>query len=113
MWHYAPLFARKPEPTIRELDHLAECVLRKVRNREGVVWPGHPVGASATGERDGRRQGVVRDDGRSGYREGGLQVVNDPKTVAEQLDAAKDGEEFGQVLMGFFSALAKQREDDE
>jgi len=40
-------------------------------------------------------------------------VVNDPKTVAEQLDAAKDGEEFGQVLMGFFSALAKQREDDE
>jgi hypothetical protein len=42
MWHYAPLFARKPEPTIRELDHLAECVLRKVRNREGVVWPGVP-----------------------------------------------------------------------
>ncbi len=40
-------------------------------------------------------------------------MVNDPKTVAEQLDAAKDGEEFGQVLMGFFSALAKQREDDE
>lgn len=40
-------------------------------------------------------------------------MVNDPKTVAEQLDAAKDGEEFGQVLMGFFSALAKQREGDE
>mgnify|MGYP003608151502 CR=1 FL=1 len=33
----APLFARRPEPTIRELDHLAERVLRKVRNREGVV----------------------------------------------------------------------------
>lgn len=42
MWHYAPLFARRPEPTIRELDHLAERVLRKVRNREGVVWPGIP-----------------------------------------------------------------------
>ncbi|MDQ5976018.1 MAG: hypothetical protein QG661_3227 [Actinomycetota bacterium] len=42
MWHYAPMFARKPEPTIRELDHLAEHVLRKVRNREGVVWPGIP-----------------------------------------------------------------------
>jgi hypothetical protein len=42
MWHYAPLFARKPEPTIRELDHLAERALRKVRNREGVVWPGIP-----------------------------------------------------------------------
>lgn len=42
MWHYAPLFARRPEPTIRELDHLAECVLRKVCNREGVVWPGIP-----------------------------------------------------------------------
>ena len=42
MWHYAPMFARKPEPTIRELDHLAERVLRKVRNREGVVWPGIP-----------------------------------------------------------------------
>lgn len=42
MWHYAPLFARRPEPTIRELDHLAERALRKVRNREGVVWPGIP-----------------------------------------------------------------------
>ena len=39
--------------------------------------------------------------------------MNDPKTVAEQLDAANDGEEVGQALMGFFSALAKQRADDE
>ena len=39
--------------------------------------------------------------------------MNEPKTVAEMLDAAETGEEFGNVLMGFFSALAKQREDDE
>ena len=41
-------------------------------------------------------------------------MVNDPKTVAEQLDAAKDGEEFGKLLKGFFAALAdaKHREDD-
>ena len=42
-------------------------------------------------------------------------MVNDPKTVAEQLDAAKDGEQFGNVLKGFFAALAdaKHRDDDE
>ena len=38
-------------------------------------------------------------------------MVNDPKTVAEQLDAAKDGEEFGQVLMGFFAAMDKARDE--
>ena len=37
--------------------------------------------------------------------------MNDPKTVAEQLDAAKDGEEFGQVLMGFFAAMDKARDE--
>jgi hypothetical protein len=31
--------------------------------------------------------------------------VNDPKTLAEQLDATESGEEFGAVLMGLFSAL--------
>lgn len=35
-----------------------------------------------------------------------------PVTIAEQLDAAKDGEEFGQVLMGLFRTLDKAREND-
>jgi hypothetical protein len=34
----------------------------------------------------------------------------DPKTVAEQLDAAESGEEFGQVLLGLFGALDRARE---
>lgn len=33
-------------------------------------------------------------------------------TVAEQLDAAKNGDEFGQVLMGLFRTLDKAREND-
>jgi hypothetical protein len=42
-------------------------------------------------------------------------VVNDPKTVAEQLDAAQDGEEFKGVLLGWLGALgkAKHEADDE
>lgn len=42
-------------------------------------------------------------------------MVDEPKTVAEQLDAAQSGEEFGNVLKGFFTALAdaKHREDDD
>lgn len=36
--------------------------------------------------------------------------MNDPKTVAEQLDAAESGEEFGQVLSGLFDALAAARD---
>lgn len=38
------------------------------------------------------------------------------KTIAEQLDAAENGEQFGRVLTGFFAALDKARweqEDDE
>ena len=35
---------------------------------------------------------------------------NDPKTIAEQLDAAETGEEFGQVITGFFALLDKARE---
>lgn len=31
--------------------------------------------------------------------------MTEPKTLAEHLDAAETGEEFGQVLMGFFNAL--------
>lgn len=34
-------------------------------------------------------------------------------TVAEQLDAAESGEEFGQVLNNFFTALDKARWSDE
>ena len=36
---------------------------------------------------------------------------NDPKTIAEQLDAAETGEEFGQVITGFF-ALREIGKDD-
>jgi hypothetical protein len=36
-----------------------------------------------------------------------------PKTIAEQLDAAQSGEEFGQVLMGLFDTLAHARDEDE
>lgn len=35
-----------------------------------------------------------------------------PKTVAEQLDAARTGEEFGQVVMGLFSTLEKAMDDE-
>lgn len=38
--------------------------------------------------------------------------VDGPATIAERLDAAKDGEEFGQVLMGLFRSLDKAREND-
>jgi hypothetical protein len=37
----------------------------------------------------------------------------EPKTVAEQLDAAESGEEFGQVLFGLFGALDRAREAEE
>ena len=36
-----------------------------------------------------------------------------PRTLAEQLDAAKDGTEFGEVLMRLFSALERAREVDD
>lgn len=39
--------------------------------------------------------------------------MSEPKTIVEQLDAAESGEEFGQVLSGFFDALAQARDDDE
>ena len=35
-----------------------------------------------------------------------------PRTIAEQLDAAQTGEEFGQVLTGLFAALDRAREED-
>lgn len=37
----------------------------------------------------------------------------DPKTLPELLDAAESGEEFGQVLTGFFAALDKARWADD
>lgn len=36
----------------------------------------------------------------------------EPKTVAEQLDAAQTGEEFGAVLMRLFGALERARDED-
>ena len=33
----------------------------------------------------------------------------EPKTVAEKLDAAKNGEEFGLVILELFAALDKAR----
>lgn len=36
----------------------------------------------------------------------------EPKTVAEKLDAARTGEEFGQVIMGLFSSLEKAMDDE-
>ena len=36
----------------------------------------------------------------------------EPMTLAEQLDAAETGEEFGQVLMGLFSFLEKARDEE-
>lgn len=37
----------------------------------------------------------------------------EPKTIAEQLDAAQTGEEFGQVLDGFFSLLERARDEED
>ena len=39
--------------------------------------------------------------------------VTEPKTVAEQLDAAKDGQEFAQVILGLFGALERMSDDDD
>ena len=39
--------------------------------------------------------------------------MSEPKTIPEKLDAANDGEEFLNVLMGLFAALEKARADDD
>lgn len=39
--------------------------------------------------------------------------MSEPKTIVEQLDAAESGEEFGQVLSGFFNALSEAKYADE
>jgi hypothetical protein len=40
-------------------------------------------------------------------------VSQDPKTVPEALDAARDGDEFGQVLSGLFASLEAARDTQE
>lgn len=37
--------------------------------------------------------------------------MSEPVTLAEALDEAKNGEEFGQALQGLFSFLEKQRDE--
>lgn len=39
--------------------------------------------------------------------------VTPPKTIVEQLDAAQSGEEFGAVLLGFFAAVDRARDEAE
>lgn len=39
--------------------------------------------------------------------------MTEPKTVPEMLDAARDGTEFGAVVMGLFAAAAKARDNAE
>ena len=34
-------------------------------------------------------------------------MTDEPKTIAEQLDAAENGQQFGAVLQGLFGALEK------
>lgn len=36
----------------------------------------------------------------------------EPLTVAEKLDAAESGEEFGNVILGLFRTLEKARDDE-
>lgn len=38
---------------------------------------------------------------------------DEPKTLTEQLDAAKTGQEFGNALLGFMAAMDKERYGDE
>ena len=38
-------------------------------------------------------------------------MAGEPKTLAEHLDAARDGEEFGAVLMELFAALDRARDE--
>lgn len=37
--------------------------------------------------------------------------MSDPKTIAEKLDAAQDGEQFGAVLKQLFHALERARDE--
>jgi hypothetical protein len=37
----------------------------------------------------------------------------EPRTAAERLDAARNGDEFGAVLSGLFSSLENARDEEE
>ena len=39
--------------------------------------------------------------------------MDEPRTIPEKLDAARDGQEFASVLQKLFSALERAREDDD
>ena len=39
--------------------------------------------------------------------------MNEPKTLAERLDAAQNGEEFAEVIEGLFKFLEKARDEEE
>ena len=39
-------------------------------------------------------------------------MATEPKTLAEHLDAARSGEEFGQVLSGLFATLERQMDTE-
>lgn len=42
-----------------------------------------------------------------------MTLLEVPKTLAEQLDAAQSGEEFGVVIQGLFGWLEKARDEEE
>lgn len=39
-------------------------------------------------------------------------MADEPVTIAERLDAAADGDEFGRVVMGLFRTLERQMDDE-
>ena len=42
-----------------------------------------------------------------------MTMNNEPKTIAERLDAAPTGYDFGQVLLGLFIDLERRMDDDD
>jgi hypothetical protein len=42
-----------------------------------------------------------------------MTMNNEPKTIAERLDAAPTGHDFGQVLLGLFIDLERRMDDDD
>jgi hypothetical protein len=40
-------------------------------------------------------------------------MADEPRTLAEHLDAAADGDEFGRVVMELFSTLERRMDDDD
>jgi hypothetical protein len=58
-----------------------------------------------------RRRGADPSDAPASCRSVERSPAAASKTLAEQLDAAQTGEEFGQVLNSLFDSLAAARED--